>query len=148
MNHNRLLLPAILVALHAAALSAQTETDAGAADAAASTSTDVAEDLPELAPAPAPPPLDLNDLPPKAEPQDALVPEITIRTSEEGHRVEEYRENGRLLYVRVVPVKGVPYTLIDADGDGEVDRPRPMSNEVLPVFYDLRDLTPKGKDGD
>ncbi len=92
----------------------------------------------ELTPAPPPPPLDLSALPPKAEPDDALVPEITIKASEDGARVEEYRENGRLLYVRVVPARGIPYTLIDADGDGEVDRPRPMSNEVLPVFYDIK----------
>jgi hypothetical protein len=92
----------------------------------------------ELTSAPPPPPLDLSALPPKAEPQDALVPEITIKSGEDGARVEEYRENGRLLFVRVVPARGIPYTLIDADGDGEVDRPRPMSNEVLPVFYDIK----------
>lgn len=102
----------------------------------------------ELPAAPPPPPLDLNQLPPKAEPDDALVPEITIRTSEEGHRVEEYRENGRLLFVRVVPKRGVPYTLIDADGDGEVDRPRPMSNEILPVFYDLGEIDLGSHDGE
>ncbi len=92
----------------------------------------------ELAAAPPPPPLDLSALPPKAEPDDALVPEITIKSSQDGARIEEYRENGRLLYVRVVPARGIPYTLIDADGDGKVDRPRPMSNEVLPVFYDIK----------
>lgn len=94
--------------------------------------------------APPPPPLDLTALPPKVEPDDALVPEITIKATEDGDRVEEYRENGRLLFVRVVPKRGIPYTLIDADGDGEVDRPRPMTNEVLPVFYEIK--LPKSKD--
>jgi hypothetical protein len=94
--------------------------------------------------APPPPALDLSALPPKVEPDDALVPEITIKATDDGGRVEEYRENGRLLFVRVVPKRGIPYTLIDADGDGEVDRPRPMSNEVLPVFYEIK--LPKSSD--
>lgn len=51
------------------------------------------------------------------------VPEVTIRRRE-GSIVEEYRLNGRLYMVRVVPERGVPYYLIDTDGDGQLDTRR------------------------
>ena len=86
---------------------------------------------------PRPPASALDDLPPKEQGPDAVVPEVSIRPGKDGGRIEEYRENGRLLYVRVVPERGIPYVLIDADNDGEVDRAPQMSNEVLPVFYDI-----------
>lgn len=60
-----------------------------------------------------------------AEPQapaapDDLEPEITIRT--EGDTVfEEHRLNGRLYMVKVTPKHGVPYYLLDRDGDGQFE---------------------------
>ena len=86
----------------------------------------------------APPPPPAEPLPPKQLSPDAVQPEVSIRPGKDGGRVEEYRENGRLLYVRVVPKRGIPYVLIDSDNDGEVDRAPAMSNEVLPVFYDIK----------
>jgi len=104
------------------------------------TEIDAAADA--LAPPPpprsAPPPPDFEQLPPKQRPPDAVQPEVSIRPGTDGGRVEEYRENGRLLYVRVVPERGIPYVLIDSDNDGEVDRAPPGTNEVLPVFYDIK----------
>lgn len=47
-------------------------------------------------------------------------PEVTIRRRGEGV-IEEYRVNGRLYMVRVVPRRGVPFYLIDSDGDGQLD---------------------------
>ncbi|MDR1709762.1 MAG: DUF2782 domain-containing protein, partial [Candidatus Accumulibacter sp.] len=48
---------------------------------------------------------------------DSIEPEITIRRGET-HTLEEYRINGRLYKVRVIPTHGVPYILIDPRGDG------------------------------
>lgn len=111
---------------------------------------DVAADAVALPPPPlprsAPPPPDFEQLPPKLRPPDAVQPEVSIRSGKDGGHVEEYRENGRLLYVRVVPERGIPYVLIDSDNDGEVDRAPPGTNEVLPVFYDIK--LPKRKKDD
>ena len=44
-------------------------------------------------------------------------PDVTIR--QEGDRtVEEYRVNGKLYKIRVIPLRGEPYILIDQRGDG------------------------------
>ncbi|SFX78411.1 DUF2782 domain-containing protein [Marinospirillum alkaliphilum] len=48
-------------------------------------------------------------------------PEITIR--QEGDKtIEEYRINGRLYAIKVIPARGEPYYLVDSEGDGELDR--------------------------
>ncbi len=50
----------------------------------------------------------------------AMEPEVVITPKEQG-RVKEYRVNGRLYMIEIVPVKGAPYYLIDTDGDGLLD---------------------------
>jgi len=51
---------------------------------------------------------------------ETLEPEVTIRQS--GDRtIHEYRINGRLYMIKIVPRKGPPYYLMDLDGDGEMD---------------------------
>ena len=35
--------------------------------------------------------------------------------------VEEKRVNGKLYAIRVTPKKGVPYYLVDSDGDGDLE---------------------------
>lgn len=66
-------------------------------------------------PAQAPPP------PPQGTPLDqAMEPEVVITPRDQG-RVKEYRVNGRLYMVEIVPDKGAPYYLIDTDGDGLLD---------------------------
>ena len=53
--------------------------------------------------------------------EDLLEPEITITTKrDEIH--EEYRINGRLYMIKIIPAKGPPYYLIDYDGTGEFRR--------------------------
>ena len=48
-------------------------------------------------------------------------PDVTIR--QEGERtVEEYRVNGFLYAVKVIPKKGKPYFLVRADGDSNFIR--------------------------
>jgi hypothetical protein len=48
---------------------------------------------------------------------DSVEPQISIRQSE-GETIEEYRVNGRLYKIRVIPLRGEPYILIDHRGDG------------------------------
>ena len=55
---------------------------------------------------------------------DSVQPEVTIRKRGED-TVEEYRVNGILYKVVVTPAHGVPYTLIDPKGDGNLI---PMDN--------------------
>jgi len=51
----------------------------------------------------------------------APVPEVTIIHRNRG-LIEEYRINGKLYMIKVVPKKGIPYFLLDSDGDGNFDR--------------------------
>ena len=55
---------------------------------------------------------------------DALEPEVTIVPRKQGGRVEEYRLNGRLYAVKVIPATGKPYFLVDGDGDGYLETHR------------------------
>ena len=53
-----------------------------------------------------------------APPMDQVMEaEVVITPKDEG-RIKEYRVNGQLYMVEVLPVKGAPYYLIDTDGDG------------------------------
>ena len=67
----------------------------------------------------APPPPALQPVPdgaPNAPSQgDEFEPEVTI-IRRQGTTVEEYRTNGRLYMVRVIPDVGVPSYLVDVDG--------------------------------
>lgn len=128
----------LTLSLLLAAAGAQAQQEAPPPPPLDTSQIDAAADAVAPPPRSGPPPSQLEQLPPKQQPPDAIQPEVSIRPGKDGGRVEEYRENGRLLYVRVVPERGIPYVLIDADNDGEVDRAPPMSNEVLPVFYDIK----------
>lgn len=44
-------------------------------------------------------------------------PEVTIVQSKDS-KIEEYRLNGRLYMVKVIPFIGPPYYFVDRDGDG------------------------------
>lgn len=70
----------------------------------------------------APPPPELGEF--VAPESDAsLEPEVTIIQEGES-RVEEYRINGKLYMIKVVPTKGFPYYLVDNDGDGNLETRR------------------------
>ena len=88
-----------------------------------------AEDAPPRDEAPLPE--KLNVVPP---PEDE--PTVKIRSVENGDTVEEYRVNGRLSMVKVRPRGGVPYTLIDTNGDGRLDR-KDSEGPVAPVYWTL-----------
>ncbi len=51
---------------------------------------------------------------------EAIEPEITI-IRKDNATIEEYRANGKLYMVKIVPVAGPPYYLVDRDGDGELE---------------------------
>jgi hypothetical protein len=63
-------------------------------------------------------PAESDDKPPALMPlDDSIEPLVTIR-QREGETVEEYRINGRLYKMKVFPLRGEPYILIDHRGDG------------------------------
>ncbi len=69
----------------------------------------------DLAPAPEPP-----EIPEQVQSGETLEPEVTL-IRKETEVVEEYRVNGRLYQVKITPTQGLPYYLIDTDGDGELE---------------------------
>jgi hypothetical protein len=66
-------------------------------------------------PSPEPP-----DIPEPVQSGEALEPDITI-IRRERQTIEEYRVNGRLYMVKIIPKYGPPYYLLDSDGDGNMD---------------------------
>ncbi|MGD8644810.1 MAG: DUF2782 domain-containing protein [Chromatiales bacterium] len=90
--------------------------------------------------APPPPPMlgdePRGDIPPPppylegTEDSDVMEPEVEIIRRGET-TIEEYRVNGQLYMVRVVPQNAPPYYLVDADGDGELESRR---DELSPNF--------------
>ncbi len=78
-----------------------------------------------------PPPLE--PLPPSALPQTGPVgedmePEVKIIKKDKA-TIEEYRVNGVLYMVKIIPNIGPPYYLIDGDGDGYLES---RHNELEP----------------
>lgn len=69
------------------------------------------------------PPLALEPLPPPPPPppglssDDAGQPRINIPIQKED-KVEELRENGRVVMMKVTPPNGIPYYLVDTTGNG------------------------------
>ncbi|WP_166210876.1 DUF2782 domain-containing protein [Cognatiluteimonas telluris] len=56
------------------------------------------------------------------------------RTADNGDVISEYRVAGQLRMVRVQPVRGPAYYLMDSNDDGRLDR---AHGEVSPVYYKL-----------
>jgi len=83
---------------------------------------------------PEPPAMPRNYHPETAEgrPED-LAPEITIVPK--GAAVhEEYRLNGELYMVKVIPAKGRPYYLVDREGQGEFVRSELEPRISIPMW--------------
>lgn len=76
---------------------------------------------PPVTPAPAPP----TDSPApttRGYVPDGEEPEPQVRIIDRGDAmVEEYRINGRLYMVHIIPRWGIPYYLVDTNGDGSYD---------------------------
>lgn len=79
---------------------------------------------PELEPLPEPAP------PPSIGVDDEMEPEVSIIKRDDAV-VEEYRMNGQLYMIKVTPVIGPPYYLIDTTGDGDLNARR---SELDPAF--------------
>jgi hypothetical protein len=83
-----------------------------------------------------PPPLAPEQPSEDAEPPDTyLEPEITIVVKPEVVQYE-YRINGQLYMIKVVPAKGKPYYLIDPDGTGQWHRS--FTSDVVPPQWVIK----------
>lgn len=63
--------------------------------------------------------------PPPPLPEDPAeqMPEPEVRIiHREDRTIEEVSVNGQLRYVKITPKKGLPYYLVDTDGDGVLDK--------------------------
>lgn len=102
--------------------------------AAEPASSGVKNKTPATAPAPPPPPENYN---PPAAPElpDAGQPEPEVTITTKGTEIhEEYRLNGRLYMIKVVPKKGKPYYLIDHEGSGQFRRSDFESRIAIPTW--------------
>ena len=83
-----------------------------------------------------PPPLAPEQPSEGTEPPDTyLEPEITIVVKPEVVQYE-YRINGQLYMIKVVPQKGKPYYLIDPDGTGQWRRS--FTSDVVPPQWVIK----------
>ena len=95
---------------------------AGAAGLAHAQASTAAKDAP--IPAKQPPPA-----------TDENVPTVSIRSSQNGDRVEEYRQNGQVFMVKVTPKHGRAYYLYDDDHNGRLDRSD--ADNISPVYWTI-----------
>ena len=96
---------------------------------------DAEQEVPE-----APPPPEIREpLPPKVQdPDEQVEPRVVIR-QEEGRTIEEYSMGGQVYMIRITPVSGPPYYLIDGDGDGEIDDRQDHMEPVKPAYWKIVD---------
>jgi hypothetical protein len=74
---------------------------------------------------------------PRAADGSYLIPEDAVeavRTESNGDVVHEYRVQGQLRMVKVVPARGPTYYLVDRNGDGKVN---PEDGEQPATYYKL-----------
>ncbi len=87
---------------------------------------------------PPPPPLP-EPLPPKTPSSETIQSGVTIRR-EDTRRIEEYRVNGELIMVRVIPDVGPTYILMDSVlGQPLATTPLDDEGPVKPVRYILHE---------
>jgi len=85
--------------------------------------------------APEPPELPMQDVIVDGE---VIEPEVKIIKQEEG-TIYEYRIHGNLYMVKIQPIKGPAYYMVDRDGDGEFDsRSTDPTNISVPQWILLR----------
>lgn len=71
-------------------------------------------------------------LPDRMESGDSIEPDINI-IQEDDRTIEEYRVNGQLYMIKVIPVAGPAYYLMDTDGDGSLETTRnELDNPAVP----------------
>jgi len=84
-----------------------------------------AQQPPELEPIPEPPPMPMEG--------EIDEPEVTIIQRGED-TVAEYRIRGQLYMVKVTPPHGVPYYLIDKEGNGKMVREDALPDLAVPMW--------------
>lgn len=67
------------------------------------------------------------------------VPPVTIKPSPQG-RVVEYRANGKLYMLKVIPRVGKPYYLIDQKGDGQFARQDSLDSGLRPPMWVVKEF--------
>jgi len=70
-------------------------------------------------------------------PDDA--PAVTIKPSGQGS-VVEYRANGRLYMLKVIPKVGKPYYLIDQKGEGHFSRQDSLDSGMRPPMWVIKEF--------
>lgn len=80
----------------------------------------LAVSVPVMAEAPALEPLPAPVLPQTGPAGEDMEPDVRIIKKDDA-MIEEYRMNGQLYMVKVTPGIGLPYYLIDGDGDGRLE---------------------------
>lgn len=79
------------------------------------------------------PPAGLAPIPEPPAMAAELEPEVTIvRRGED--TVEEYRANGKLYMIKVTPPHGVPYYLVDREGNGVMARQDVAPSLSVPMW--------------
>lgn len=84
---------------------------------------------PALQPVPEPPPP-----PPGYELDPALEPQVTI-IKRGTDTVEEYRIGGKLYMMKITPVNGKPYYLVDTQGNGSFTRQDGYDSGIKPPMW-------------
>lgn len=72
----------------------------------------------------------------QAEAEPGEPPTVSIRVEENGDRVEEYAQGGRVFMVKVTPRRGPPYYLTDPDGNGRFNRDD-RDPRISPVHWSI-----------
>ena len=85
---------------------------------------------PALQPVPPPPPMDNSAADAELEP-----PVTIIKQAEQ--TVEEYRANGKLYMIKIIPKIGAPYYLVDDRGDGKFSRQESLDSGVRPPRWTI-----------
>ena len=76
---------------------------------------------------------------PDGPPGPGDVPAVTIKPSDQG-RVVEYRANGKLFMLKVIPKIGKPYYLIDSKGDGQFARQDSLDSGMRPPMWVIKEF--------
>ncbi len=64
--------------------------------------------------------------------------QVAVRTEPNGDVIEEYRVANQLRMVKVTPSRGVPYYLMDENGDGRLDHSKGAGEkDISPVYWKL-----------
>ncbi|MBX3700353.1 MAG: DUF2782 domain-containing protein [Dokdonella sp.] len=117
---------------------APASTQAAPAAAAAATAASQADD--PLAAVPKPDARLVRDKASRdaAATQQRMAGSQVTRRQQGSDTVEEYRQNGRIWMIRIVPINGPIQTFVTNDGSGRLVRD-PKEGPVSPVYYSLYD---------